>query len=59
MFALRNIEARSLMFWKKSVRITYSEYVFVALVIQHAECMRRIMSPVACPSLPYFSHIIS
>jgi hypothetical protein len=30
--------------------------VFVALGIQHAMGMRRILlSPVACPALPYFS----
>jgi hypothetical protein len=35
---------------------TYSEWVFVALVILHAKRMCRIMlSPVACPSLQYFS----
>jgi len=27
----------------------------VALVIQHEKGMRRIMSPVDCPALPYFS----
>jgi len=33
----------------------YSEYVFVAVVIQHAKRMRRvILSSVACPALPYF-----
>jgi len=31
-------------------KITYSEYVFVALVIQYAKRMRRhILSAVACP----------
>ena len=34
---------------------TYSECVSVALVIQHAKRMRRIMlSSVAHPALPYF-----
>ena len=34
----------------------YSECVAVALVFQHAKWMRRIiLSPVACPSVPYFS----
>jgi len=33
--------------------------VFVALVIQHAERMRRILlSFIACLALPYFFHII-
>jgi hypothetical protein len=42
----------------KAVR-TYSESVFVALGIQHARRMRRIiLSPVACPTLPYFIIII-
>jgi len=40
--------------------ITYSECVFVALVIQHAEPMRRIvLSFVACLALPYFFSILS
>ena len=39
--------------------ITYSECVSVALVMQHAKRMRRIILPsVACPTVPYF-HIIS
>jgi hypothetical protein len=40
----------------KAISITYSERVFVALVIQRAKRMRRIiLSSVACPGLPYFS----
>jgi hypothetical protein len=36
--------------------ITYSERVFVALVIQHAKRTRRVvLSPVASPALQYFS----
>jgi hypothetical protein len=36
--------------------ITYSECVYVALVIQHAKRMRRvILSSVACLPLPHFS----
>jgi hypothetical protein len=36
--------------------ITYSECVSIALVIQHAKSMRRIiLSSVACRPLPYFS----
>ena len=39
-----------------AISITYSEYVTVVLVIQHAMRMRRILlSSVACPALPYFS----
>ena len=41
---------------RKAIRITYSEYVFVALFIQHAKRLRRIvLFSVACPTLPYFS----
>ena len=42
------------------MNITYSVCVFVALVIQHAKRMRRVMlSSVACPPVQYFPHIIS
>jgi hypothetical protein len=38
----------------------YSERVFVALVIQHAKCMRHaILSSVVFPALTIFFHIIS
>jgi hypothetical protein len=56
----RNIEARSpnhCCRGKAIIRLLhkYSDCVFVALVIQHAESMRRILlSSVACPALPYF-----
>jgi hypothetical protein len=40
---------------KKAVSITYSECVSLALVIQHAKRMRRIMSFVICLAVPYFS----
>jgi hypothetical protein len=40
----------------KAISITYSEDVSVALGMQHAKSMRRIiLSPVACPALQYFS----
>jgi len=40
----------------KDISITYSEFVFVALGVQHAKRMRRIMlSTVACPALSYLS----
>jgi hypothetical protein len=40
----------------KAINITYSECVSVALVIQHAKRMRRIiLSSVACLTVPYFS----
>ena len=57
----RNNEARSPNHCcrKKAVRITYSECVSVALGIQHAKRMRRIiLSSVACPDLPFFSHYL-
>ena len=39
----------------KAVSIVYSECVFVALGIQHATLMRRLIpSSVACPALRYF-----
>ena len=41
---------------EKKVSIKYSKCVSVALVIQHAKRMRRIVLPsAACPALPYFS----
>jgi hypothetical protein len=40
----------------KAVSVTYSECVSVALFIQHAKRMRRIILPsVACLAVPYFS----
>jgi hypothetical protein len=40
----------------KAISITYSQCVSVALVIQHAKRMRRIiLLSVACPAVPYFS----
>jgi hypothetical protein len=54
----RNIEARSRNHscLGKVIRSIYSERVPVALVIQHAKRMRRIiLSPVTCLALPHFS----
>jgi hypothetical protein len=40
----------------KAITITYSECVFLALGIEHAMRMRRVIfSYVACPTVPYFS----
>ena len=40
----------------KAISITYSEYEFVALVIQNAKCMSPIiLSSVVCPALKTFS----
>jgi hypothetical protein len=40
--------------------LTYSECVFVALVIQHAKRIHCIILPsVACLAVPYFFHIDS
>jgi hypothetical protein len=58
MYVLRNFEARSRNHCcrGKTISITYSECVSVALVIQHAKRMRHIvLSSVACPAVPYFS----
>jgi hypothetical protein len=45
----------------KSISITYSECVYVALVIQHAKRMRRIkLSAVACLAVPFtFTYLIN
>jgi hypothetical protein len=54
----RNTEARSRNHCcrGKAISITYSECVSVALVIQHAKRMLRIILPsVACLALQYFS----
>ena len=53
----RNIEARSRNHCcrRKAINITYSECLSVALFIQHAKHMHRIiLSIAACPALPYF-----
>ena len=57
----RNIEARSRNHCctGKAISITYCQCVSVALVIQHAKRMRRIiLSSVACLAVPYFSHYL-
>jgi len=39
----------------KAISLTYSEWVFVVLFIQHTMPMHRIIiPPVACPAVPYF-----
>jgi len=44
----------------KAMSITYSECGSVALGLQHAKHMRRIILPsAACPAVQYFFHIIS
>jgi hypothetical protein len=53
-----NIEARSRNHFchAQAISIKYSECVSVAIVIQRAKRMRRIiLLPVTCPALPYFS----
>jgi hypothetical protein len=54
----RGIDARSRKHYcrGKAKHITYSECVFVGVVIQYAKRMRHIiLSSVACPAVPYFS----
>jgi hypothetical protein len=58
MYVLRIIQARSRNHCchVKAISITYSQCVSVALAIQHAKRMRRIIfSSVGCLALPYFS----
>jgi hypothetical protein len=58
MYVQRNIEMRSRNHCcrGKAISITHCECVSVALVIQHAKSMRRIiLSSVACLALPYLS----
>ena len=48
----RNIEMRSCnQCWRGKAISRYSEWAFVALVIQHAKRMRRFMSSVVCPAV--------
>jgi hypothetical protein len=57
----RNIEARSRNHCcrRKSISITYSEHVSVALGTQHAKRMRRIKSSSAtCPVYHIFPHYL-
>jgi hypothetical protein len=55
---IRNTEENSWIHccnWK-AIGITYSKCVFVAVGVQCAKWLRRfILSPVACPAIPYFS----
>jgi hypothetical protein len=58
MKVLRKVEAlsRNHRCRGKAISITYSECVYVALVIQHAKRMRRIiLTSVACLAVTYFS----
>jgi len=57
-YECNNIEVSSRIHFDraKAVSVTHSECVSVALVIQHAKCMSRIItSSVACLVLQYFS----
>jgi hypothetical protein len=54
----RNIEAlpRNYFCRGKTIRVKYFDCVSLALIIQHAMCMCRIiLSSVACPAVPYVS----
>jgi hypothetical protein len=58
MYAYGKMEARSRNYCcrEKAINIIYSGCVSVALVIQHAKRMHRIiLSSVACLGLPYFA----
>jgi hypothetical protein len=50
--------AKSLLSWKTVSTVFHIECVFVALFIQHAKCMCRVvLYSVSCPALPYFPHL--
>jgi hypothetical protein len=56
-----NIEARSCNHCCRgnAMSITHSECVFIALGMQHAMRMRRIVLPsVVCPAVPHFPHYL-
>ena len=54
---LRRVRAATLAV-EKQLSITYSECLFVALVIQHAKRMCLILLPsVACLAVSYFFHM--
>jgi hypothetical protein len=57
-YIYRNIKARYLnhFYRGKTITITHSDSVFIALDIQHGKRMRRTtLSPVACPSVQHSS----
>jgi hypothetical protein len=55
----RDLLSRKFSCRRQAVSITYSEFVPVTLVIQHAMRMRRIISLcAACPAVQYFSHYL-
>ena len=44
---------------RTAVSVRYYECEFVAFLIHHAMCMRRIiLSSVFCPAVPYFPHYV-
>jgi hypothetical protein len=53
---LRRVRVPTVAVENSKYSITYSQCVYVALDIQHAKRMRRvILSSVACLAVPYFS----
>jgi hypothetical protein len=42
----------------KAISNTHFDCVFIAFVTQHAKRMRRIMPPVTCPAVQYFSTLL-
>jgi hypothetical protein len=57
----RNMEFRSCNHWccGKAINVAYSESVFVALVIQHAMYMRRIVVCCLPGSTVFFPHYLT
>ena len=57
----RNFDARSFNHCcsEKAINVTYSEFVFVAFVFQHAFIMRHIFMCGLSGSTVFFFHIIS
>jgi hypothetical protein len=54
-----NVTMRGVRKRRNAINITYSECVFVPLIIQHALRIRRvILSPLACRAVQNFPHYL-